>query len=746
MSVTLRISGMHCAGCVSSVEQALRAVPGVREVTVQLLTESADVRGELPAERSLQLVAAVRAAGYEAQLLTSPSAATQALVNDSAARERLRRHRQALVQAIGLTLPILFLEHFHHAMWPDTRISQMLFRFTEGVLLVMLMVSPAGAPILASGLRAAWQRTGNMDLLITLGVLAAAVGSAYGSLMNDAAYVHFHAAAMILALVCVGRYLEQRARDRAAAAIASLAQRAPRTALVRRGAELVSVPVEQIVVGDVVSAPAHAAIPTDGEVIEGEAAVDESLMTGEPMPVAKRPRSTVLGGTMVTEGMILYRATGVGRASAIGRILEMVAQAQSGKTAMQRAADRVAAVFTPIVLAAAFVTFLGWWAWGGSPSTAARSAIAVLVVACPCALGLATPVVVMVASGTAAVRGILVRNASMLEAMGEIDTVVWDKTGTLTQGAPEVEAFEAIGAVSANDVLRLAAAAEQFSTHPLAQALVRHARREGVSLPSPSTFESRPGGGVRARVEGREVCVGSAAFLAECGVRDGQREVSRRCAPNDIGPRVVVAIDAKVAGWVSFRDTIRPSSAPALARLRSRGMAQEMLTGDEAGAAQAVAAAVGIERVGSAMSPAGKQARVAELVRSGRRVAMVGDGVNDAAALASATVGVAFAGGADVTGEAAGIHLIGSTPHLVADTVDLARAARRLIRQNLCWAFVYNALMIPFAATGRLPPAAAAAAMAASSLTVVLNALRLPQAVGWRRTAAKAGTRSDESA
>lgn len=746
MSVTLRISGMHCAGCVSSVEQALRAVPGVREVTVQLLTESADVRGELPPDRSSQLVAAVRAAGYEAQLLTSPSAATQALVNDSAARERLRRHRQALVQAIGLTLPILFLEHFHHAMWPDTRISQLLFRFTEGVLLVMLMVSPAGAPILASGLRAAWQRTGNMDLLITLGVLASAVGSAYGSLMNDAAYVHFHAAAMILALVCVGRYLEQRARDRAAAAIASLAQRAPRTALVRRGAELVSVPVEQIVVGDVVSAPAHAAIPTDGDVTEGEAAVDESLMTGEPMPVLKRPGSAVLGGTLVMEGMILYRATSVGRASAIGRILELVAQAQSGKTAMQRAADRVAAVFTPIVLAVAALAFFGWWAWGGSASMAARSAIAVLVVACPCALGLATPVVVMVASGVAALRGILVRNASMLEAMGGIDTVVWDKTGTLTQGAPEVESLNVTGGAPAMDVLRLAAAAEQLSTHPLAQALVRHARRANVSLPSPGTFESRPGQGVCARVEGHEVCVGSAAYLSERGISGNLTGDLGADASKQAGPRVFIAIDGKAAGFVSFFDAIRPSSASAVARLRARGITQEILTGDEAIAARAVADAVGIERVGSAMSPAGKQSRVEELVRSGRRVAMVGDGVNDAAALAGATVGVAFAGGADVTGEAAGIHLIGSTPHLVADAVDLARVARRVIRQNLFWAFVYNALMIPFAATGRLPPAAAAAAMALSSLTVVLNALRLPRAVGWRRADAANQTRTDQPA
>lgn len=464
------------------------------------------------------------------------------------------------------------------------------------------------------------------------------------------------------------------------------------------------------------------------------------------MPVSKRPGSTVLGGTLVTEGMILYRATSVGRASAIGRILELVTKAQSGKTPMQRAADRIAAVFTPLVLAAAALTFIGWWAWGGSASMAARSAIAVMVVACPCALGLATPVVVMVASGTAALRGILVRDASMLEAMGGIDTVVWDKTGTLTQGAPEVEAFEAIGGFPASEVLRLAASVEQLSTHPLAQALVRHARRGGVSLASPSTFESRPGQGVRASVEGREVCVGSAAFLAECGVSGSSPEPSSAEAPKAVGPRVFIALDGKPAGLVSFRDTVRPSSASAVARLRSRGIAQEMLTGDEASTARSVADAVGIERVSSAISPAGKQARVEELVRSGRRVAMVGDGVNDAAALASATVGVAFAGGADVTGESAGIHLIGSTPHLVADAVDLARVARRVIRQNLFWAFVYNALMIPFAATGRLPPAAAAAAMAASSLTVVLNALRLPRAVGWRRAEAAAGIRSEESA
>lgn len=724
----LRITGMHCAGCVGRVDQALRGVPGVRDVSVQLMTESAAVTADnAPAIRQ-ELLNAVRAAGYDAEVTSAADPFAALGADDAAHREQLRRIRQALVQAVGLTLPILAVDHFRHDLWGHDPASQISALLLELILLIMLALSPAGAPILVSGLRALVYRAANMDLLITMGFTVALFSSIYGTFIaRDDAFVHIHAAAMILGLVCVGRYLETGARGRASAAMSALARRAPKTALVRRDGQTVSIPVAQLHPGDIVVVPPHAAIPADGEIIDGSAAIDESLMTGEPMPVTRPVGDRVLGGTLVVEGRIDIRVTATGAQAALGRIAQLVAKAQSGKTAMQRLADRVAAIFTPIVIVAAAMTFTGWLilhGWGAM-SDAARAAIAVLVVACPCALGLATPVVVLVASGNAALRGILVRDAAMLEAMASIGTVVWDKTGTITTGTPSVQRVVPLDNVNEEDVLQLAASAQILSPHPLGRAIVSHARRMGLSPQEPARFESVPGAGVAAVVLGpggeapREVLVGSQKLLASRGMT----------VPTGIEPvtqtHAWVAVDGAVVARIELTDTIRPSASDAIRRLAALGMRSEMLTGDHAAAAQRIAEAAGIDTVHAGMDPAGKVARVEALRREGRRVAMVGDGVNDAAALAAADVGIAFATGADVAGEAAGINLVGSTPHLVADAAELARRSVRIIRQNLFWAFLYNVLMIPLAAVGKLPPSLAAGAMMLSSLTVVLNALRL---------------------
>ncbi|MFQ5423868.1 MAG: heavy metal translocating P-type ATPase [Phycisphaerae bacterium] len=730
--VRLRITGMTCGACSARVAKALHGVRGVSDVSVNLMTESAHVCLDREDASPTKLLEAVRAAGYDAETIVAGADQIANAADNPQHQEQSRRHRQAMIQAVGLGLPIIALEYARNLLWTPDPVDQIPCRLMQIALLVMLAISPGGGPILAGGLRAAWYRSPNMDLLITMGAVVAFVSSLYGTFTAQPEFIQLHAAAMILALVCVGRYLEARAKHRASAAMTALARRAPKSALVRRGDRLVSVPVDDIVVGDLISTPVHTAIPVDGEVVEGVAAVDESLMTGEPLPVRRSVGDPVRSGTIVEEGVLLIRATAVGRASALGRILRLVSDAQAGHTPMQRLADRIAGVFAPAVIAAAALVFAGWLVAGGRAADATRAAVAVLVVACPCALGLATPTVVLVASGLAALRGILVRDAAMLEAMGRIDVVVWDKTGTLTAGRPQVRTVTTTQDWDDRAFLEVAASAEQFSVHPLARAIVARAKRDDIPLSEPTAFESVPGDGVSATVDGRSVLVGSRRFLASRGAGSADLADLIDPARHDDDTTVAVAIGGRLAGVIFLTDTIRPSSADAVGRIGRLGARNEMATGDAEETARAVAAVAGIDRHHAGLTPEDKVALVKELQGNGRCVAMVGDGVNDAAALAAADVGIAFATGADVAGEAAGIHLVGSTPHLVADAMELARASVRVIRQNLIWAFVYNVAMIPLAATAKLPPGLAAGAMMVSSLTVVLNALRLPRVLGWR--------------
>jgi Cu+-exporting ATPase len=719
-TIDLQVHGMTCGACVARVEGALRAAPGVRDASVNLLQESARVVADPAADRAA-MIHAVRAAGYDAEPLPAARELAAAPVSDPQRRELLRRQRQAMILAIGLTLPILALDHLGHGLEATHAAGSFGRRLIQGGLLALMLAGPAGGPILAGGVRAVLHRTANMDLLISLGVSVAFASSIYGTLAFRPEFIHYHAAAVILMLVAIGRYLEIRARGQTSAAMAALARRAPKTALVRRGDALIEIAATEIAVGDLVSVPPHHAVPADGVIVEGQAAIDESLMTGEPLPVTRRAGDEVLGGTLVVDGTIVVRATRTGSAATIGRIMRLVSDAQASHTPMQRLADRVAAVFTPIVVTVALLTFAGWIVAKGTGAVApaTSAAIATLVIACPCAMGLATPTAIAVASGVAALRGILARDAAALETLGRIDTVVWDKTGTLTEGRPVVVAVTSAPSGDARELLRLAASAEQFSPHPLAKAIVAHARRNDVSLAEPDEFESVPGGGVAARVAGKSIVVGSRSFLAARAV------VATNLAGTPGATSVCVAFDGTFAGTIELRDNIRPSSAQAVERLRRLGIDSHLLTGDAEPAARAVAEEIGIAGVRAAASPADKIACVRDLRTRGRRVAMIGDGVNDAAALAAADVGVAFATGADVAAEAAGINLIGSTPLLVADAVDLSRATTRIIRENLFWAFGYNVVMIPLAAVGILPPWFAAGAMMASSLTVVLNALRL---------------------
>ncbi len=734
---------MTCGGCARRVEQVLAAVPGAIEPVVDLLSESATLRLNDDAIPNADVLKAVRDAGYDAEVVAGGRQLLDRYASDAESKETIRRHRQGMIQAVGLALPIMLLDHFMHMFWGHAFEKQITARLMQIILLVMMSLSPGAAPILVGGLRAMIHRAGNMDLLVTMGVLAAFTSSLWGIFVaKDASFIHLDAAAMILAFICVGRYLESRAKVRAAAAMSALARRSPTSALVRRDDAWVSTPVDRIAVGDEIAVPPLEPIPVDGEIIDGEAAVDESLMTGEPMPIRRTVGDSVKGGSLVTEGRIVVRAASTGERSTLGRIVDLVQKAQSTRTNAQRTADRVAGVFVPIVILIAFATFAGWLLVGGAAhaSDAARAAAAVLVVACPCAMGLATPTVVTVATGLAALRGILVRDAETLEAAGRIDVVVWDKTGTLTSGRPIIQDIELTADASESEVLRFAAGAEQFSTHPLAGAIVREAKKRGIALPEPSDFHVEPGRGVTAVVDGRRVDVGR---LDEASL---SKDASS--SPSNAATRVGVRIDGELSAVIRIADAIRPSARRAIERLATLGVRSEMLTGDSRSAAAAVADTLGLppDAVNAEASPEMKVRRIGELCSSPdrvHRVAMVGDGVNDAAALAAADVGIAFAAGASMAGEASGIQLVGSTPHLVADAVQLARGAGRIIRQNLFWAFFYNVLMIPLAAVGKLSPEWAAAAMILSSLTVVLNALRLP---GWFSRVAREGWQGDAGA
>jgi len=743
-AIQLRITGMTCGACVQRVENALKSIDGVRDATVNLMAESGTVQlTEDASAFKTRLRESVRNAGYDAEVLPADRQLITEWTDDSKLRESLRRHRQALIQALGLALPILGLEYALPYFWPgDDPAAQLPGRLLQLILLIMLIVSPAGGPIIVGGLRALWHRTGNMDLLITVAVLSATIGGLVGSFIAEPKLIHFHAAAMILAIVCIGRYLETKVRGKATGAIGALAKRAPKQAEVKRDGAWQTVQVDSIYRDDDVQVIEGATVPVDGEVIDGSVEVDEQILTGEPMPVLREVGDALQAGMTVVNGRAVIRAAGDGSQGTLDRILALIQAAQEGRTRMQRLADQVAGVFVALIVAIAIITFFSWGIFGdvGGWAMGTRAAIAVLVVACPCALGLATPTVTLAASGVAAQRGILPRDAAALEALGRIKTIVWDKTGTLTAGTPQVQSirvFDVDPELTDDDILRLAAGAERFSAHPIGKAIVRAAQQREIDIPTPASFESTIGRGLRAEVDARRVVIGSARWLTENDVAiNPDVEPSEQDGLSSGVSSIYLAIDGTHAAIIELSDGLRPSASAALQRLRRQNIHARMLTGDAAGAAQAVAREIGIEsdKVEAEATPQRKIEYVEEIVQQAAGVAMVGDGINDAAALARADVGIAFATGADVAVEAADISLIGSTPHLVADAVVIARATTRLIRQNLGWAFGYNIIAIPLAATGTLPPALAAAAMMFSSIAVVLNAMRLPRLVAARLT------------
>jgi Cu+-exporting ATPase len=572
-----------------------------------------------------------------------------------------------------------------------------------------------------------------MNTLVAVGTGSAFLYSAAVSLLplqpHDASpHVYFDTAATIITLILFGRFLEHRAKRRASDAIRQLmALRPPSATVVRDGSEVV-IPVDEVRAGDLLRVKPGERVPVDGTVVDGFTAVDESMISGESLPVEKRTGDRVVGGTIARDGSILFRATAVGKDTVLARIVQLVEEAQGSKAPVQALVDRVAGIFVPVVIGVALLTFAGWYVVAGAGlATSLVNFVAVLVIACPCALGLATPTAIMVGTGAGARQGILIRNAESLERIHEVDTIVLDKTGTLTEGRPVLTDLVAINGGTETVLLQTAASLESRSEHPLALAVVNEARRRGVVIPEAADFRALSGSGVTGTVDGHAVAIGNAAMLRDLGISSGGEEAAGRLS-GEGKTALFVASDGRVIGVLAVADTLKEDAARSVRRLRDLGLTVVMLTGDHPNAARHIAAEAGIDRVEAEVLPDQKVFRIRQLQREGRRVAMVGDGINDAPALAQADVGIALGTGTDIAMESADLTLVNGDLRGVGRAIRLSQRMMRTIRQNLFWAFVYNSVGIPLAAFGLLNPMIAAAAMAFSSVSVVGNSLRLRRA------------------
>ena len=709
--IDLDIEGMSCASCVGRVEKALRKVDGVLDASVNLASESARVRAAAGTDPQA-LIRAADKAGYPARLHEDvPQQPAKPI-------DRARNHViLAAILSLPLAVPMLAEPFGLDWMLPGW--------------LQWLLATPVqfwlGARFYRGGWSALRAGTGNMDLLVALGT-SAAYGLSVYQLLNSGAHgmphLYFEAAAIVITLVLLGKWLEARAKRQTADAIRALQKLRPDTARVRRDGTEHEVPIVQVQVGDLVVVRPGERVAVDGEVVEGASHVNESMITGESLPVARRSGERVTGGSINGEGLLLVRTLAVGTETTLARIIRLVESAQAAKAPIQRLVDRVSAVFVPVVLAIAAVTLFAWWIFVGNMETAILNAVSVLVIACPCALGLATPTAIMAGTGVGARAGILIKDAEALEIAHAVDTVVFDKTGTLTIGEPTLSEAAPHG-IERTELLRLAAAIQQGSEHPLARAVLAAAQDAGIVAPAASEVAALAGRGLTATVEGRKLHLGSTRLMQEQGV-DLTPLAARADALQAQGNTISwVAEGAELLGLLAFGDRLKPSARQAIARLKQLGVKTVLLTGDNRGSAAAVGGALGIDEIVAEVLPADKADKVAALKARGHRVAMVGDGINDAPALAAADVGIAMATGTDVAMHAAGVTLMRGDPALVADAIDVSRRTYGKIRQNLFWAFVYNVVGLPLAAFGLLNPVIAGAAMAFSSVSVVGNALLL---------------------
>ncbi len=705
----LAVRGMTCASCVAHVSRALKKVPGVDEAFVNLATERATVTHDARVDDSA-LIAAIEGAGYGASVVADASSDEDARRRDA----EIGRRRALLVLGVLLFIPTLILGMFVPQF---TGKDWVMFALTLPVWLVVGWHFHRGA------LAAARHGTSNMDTLVSLGATAAFGYSVYATLVGAPTY--YETASGIVTLIFIGKYLESAAKGKSNRAIRALLDLRPPMARLRQpDGVIVQVPVERLRIGDEVVVAAGDRIPVDGVVVTGQSAIDASMLTGEPIPVEVAPGDAVSQGTLNGDGTLVVRANAVGSGTTLAKIVETVRHAQGSTPRIQRLADQVAGVFVPAILTIALAAFLGWHFSGAPWVQALVIAVAVVVVACPCALGLATPMAVMVGVGIGARRGLLFKDADALERLGTIDTLVFDKTGTLTAGKPKVLDVRTLPGVASDEVVALAAAVERGSSHPLAAAIVRDAEARGLQLAAATDTLVERGRGIKARVDGTAVLVGNAAFLKDAGIA-----VEGLLSLDEHASHVFVARGGALLGALELGDALRPDAAQTVRRLHEQHLTLHIVSGDAEGATEQIARLAGIEHWHAHAQPQDKATVVESLKREGKHVAFVGDGINDAPALAVADVGLAMGGGTDVALETAPIAIISNDPAAVADGVSLSRATTRTIRQNLLWAIAYNAVLVPLAVAGIVYPIFAAAAMGASSLFVVGNSLLLQRRV-----------------
>jgi Cu+-exporting ATPase len=729
----IKIDGMTCASCVGRVERVLAAVPGVDKVSVNLATEMARVESAEPVDFAV-LAQVIDKAGYLASLPppepgAAPAAGAEAqaamAASSKASAGALRltptgSTAVALAALFSLPLVLPMLLELAGVHWMlDGRVQWLLATPVQFWL---------GARFYRAGWRAARAGSGNMDLLVALGT-SAAYGLSVYQLLADGAMPHlyFEASSVVITLVLLGKWLEARAKRQTAQAIRALQTLRPESARVRRGGQDVDVAIQEVRVDDIIVVRPGERIAADGVVTEGASHVDEALITGESLPVARHAGERVTGGAINGEGLLLVRVTAVGAESTLSRIIRLVEDAQAAKAPVQHLVDRVSAIFVPVVLVLALLTFAGWWLASGDAEQAIINAVAVLVIACPCALGLATPAAIMAGTGVAARYGILIKDAEALELAHRITTVAFDKTGTLTEGQPSLAALVPAPGVEEAHLLQLAAAVQRGSEHALARAVQQAAQSSAAGPLLASDISALPGRGVTATVSGMRLLLGSTRLMQEQGI-SLQALAQRAEGLEQTGHTISWLADAnthQLLGLLAFGDRIKPQAQAAIAALHAMHIHTVLLTGDNQGSANAVGQQLGIQRIVANMLPADKASTIAALKQDGATVAMVGDGINDAPALAAADVGIAMSSGTDVAMHAAGITLMRGDPALVAAAISISRRSYSKIRQNLFWAFIYNLIGIPLAAFGLLNPMVAGGAMALSSVSVISNALLL---------------------
>ncbi len=739
-TIELVVAGMTCASCVGRVEQALKAVPGVAEAAVNLATERATARGTADGEA---LLAAIHRAGYDARVV---DAAASAAGEDADARRKDAERaglRRDLLLAVALALPVFLLEMGAHLVpgmhgLIERGIGVQASWLLQFALTTLVLAIP-GRRFFLKGVPALLRLAPDMNSLVAMGTSAAYAYSVVATFLPrllpaGTVNVYYEAAAVIVALVLLGRYLEARAKGRTSEAIQRLVRLQARVAHVHRDGRTLDIPIDAVALGDVVEVRPGERVPVDGTLTEGESYVDESMISGEPVPVEKRVGSQVVGGTVNQAGAFTLRATAVGAQTVLAQIIRLVEQAQAGKLPIQALVDRVTLWFVPAVMLAALLTFLAWLAFGPSPALgfALVNAVAVLIIACPCAMGLATPTSIMVGTGRGAELGVLFRKGEALQSLKDARVVAVDKTGTLTEGRPLLTDLELADGFERARVLAAVAAVESRSEHPIARAIVAAAEAEGLTVPAPAAFESVTGMGVRAAVVGLRVEVGADRWMRELGLDIGAfAETAQRLGSEGKSP-LYAAIDGQLAAIIAVSDPIKPGTKAAIEALHALGLKVAMVTGDNARTAQAIARQLRIDEVVAEVLPAGKVAAIRRLREGHGTVAFVGDGINDAPALAEADVGLAIGTGTDVAMESADVVLVSGSLQGVPTAIALSQATLRNIRQNLFWAFAYNTALIPVAAGALYPafglllsPIFAAGAMSLSSVFVLGNALRL---------------------